>query len=130
MNWYNVNITNEIIIKKWKNAIFGDVSPKENIIQSNVTEKTALLENQLRKNGISDENSTESAENIIASDVMNIVVDDIQKSKENGKIKIKLKDNMQVNNNYTIDIEFSGKISDNLIGLYRTSYNTTEGESR
>lgn len=130
MNWYNVNITNEIIIKKWKNAIFGDVSPKENIIQSNVTEKTALLENQLRKNGISDENSTESAENIIASDVMNIVVDEIQKSKENGKIKIKLKDNMQVNNNYTIDIEFSGKISDNLIGLYRTSYNTTEGESR
>ncbi|XP_044756768.1 aminopeptidase N-like [Coccinella septempunctata] len=131
LNWYNVNVTNKIIVRM--TTQLEKTEPEENNLDTSISTDFLGTEEQFDQEGISFKTAVKQAkhiENVLRSDGIEIGVNEIQKDKENAKLKIKLKDNMQVNKNYTIDIEFSGKISDNLIGLYRTSYNTTEGESR
>lgn len=58
---------------------------------------------------------------------------DIKKQEENRKMStytIHLANALQPGANYTLDIEFSGKILNNLVGLYTTSYTDSEGRKR
>lgn len=47
-----------------------------------------------------------------------------------SKFIITLEDSIEPDVNYTVEIRFSGNISDDLIGLYRTSYVNPKGEVR
>lgn len=54
----------------------------------------------------------------------------VEKSDENFKIKISLADVLERGKSYVIDIKFSGKILENLIGLYKTSYVDLSGNTK
>ncbi|KAL3276605.1 hypothetical protein HHI36_011977 [Cryptolaemus montrouzieri] len=142
LNWYNVHIDNQIVVERVTDVI-ENLLPERITVEGNVTEENNRVnETNLpnfetnnsftsnRRSFITAVEHAKNIENALKSEKINIAVTDVVKDKDNGKIKIKVKENLALNNNYTIIINFSGKILDNLIGLYKTSYNSTEGEIR
>lgn len=67
---------------------------------------------------------------LISSELVNIPVASIIRDPKNFKLSVKLYELMHQGRTYTVDIKFSGNITNNLIGLYRTSYTDLSGNVR
>lgn len=63
-------------------------------------------------------------------ETMSLPIQEIKRDQENYRLFIKMKNRLEKGKSYTIDIEFSGEISNNLKGLYKTSYIDPEGNTK
>lgn len=57
-------------------------------------------------------------------------IQEIKRDQKNYRLFIKMKNRLEKGKSYTIDVEFSGVILNNLIGLYKTSYVDLEGNTK
>ncbi|KAF7266417.1 hypothetical protein GWI33_020248 [Rhynchophorus ferrugineus] len=64
---------------------------------------------------------------IITSELLSLPIAEISKDKMNFKLIIKLEQALVKDETYTVDVKFSGNITNNLVGLYRTSYTDLSG---
>ena len=68
---------------------------------------------------------------MIADDDINVPdVIDVRLYPENQFILVELGDSLEENVEYILGLEFEGEMKDDLVGLYRSSYTTPEGDTR
>ena len=68
---------------------------------------------------------------MIANDDINVPdVIDVRMYPENQFILVELGDSLEENLEYNLGLEFEGEMKDDLVGLYRSSYTTPEGDTR
>ncbi|XP_072037073.1 aminopeptidase N-like [Amphiura filiformis] len=76
--------------------------------------------------------NTERVRLELADDVVGMVpnVVDVRLYPENHFILVELEDTLEENVEYLLTVEFQGKLQDDLVGLYRSSYTTPLGDTR
>ncbi|EEZ99313.2 aminopeptidase-like protein [Tribolium castaneum] len=75
----------------------------------------------------SENNSTD--EILIGAEAKSLMIQEVYKE-ENYKLYITMKNLLEAGHNYTINIKFSGNITNNLAGFYRTSYKDLSGQRK
>ncbi|KAK9874638.1 hypothetical protein WA026_005464 [Henosepilachna vigintioctopunctata] len=140
MNWYDFQKNESVVIERVTRTIDGLLQDENGTLsetpQVNDTLLVASIEDEQETvtSGMKSIKSTiDYAPNLelaLKHQVFNLRIASITKEEETRKIKIRMGGNLKMNGTYKIDIKFSGRILDNLIGLYRTSYNTRDGEIR
>lgn len=68
--------------------------------------------------------------NVIESEVTVVPISSHSEYKDDERYSIRFTRPLQPKHNYSLSIEFRGNITDNLIGLYKTSYTDSEGIER
>ncbi|XP_072036065.1 aminopeptidase N-like [Amphiura filiformis] len=76
--------------------------------------------------------NTEKVRLELADDFVGTVPDviDVRLYPENQFILVELEDTLEANSEYLLTVEFEGKLQDDLVGLYRSSYTTPQGDKR
>ncbi|XP_063908739.1 aminopeptidase N-like isoform X2 [Zophobas morio] len=75
-----------------------------------------------------EDNSTD--EILIGAESTQLVIQEVYKEEENFKLIIVMRNLLEVDHNYTINIKLTSNITNNLAGFYRTSYKDLNGQSR
>ncbi|XP_044259104.1 aminopeptidase N-like [Tribolium madens] len=75
----------------------------------------------------SENNSTD--EILIGAEAKSLIIQEVYKE-DNSKLYITMKNLLESGHNYTINVKFSGNITNNLAGFYRTSYKDLLGEKK
>ncbi|KAK5649364.1 hypothetical protein RI129_000393 [Pyrocoelia pectoralis] len=65
-----------------------------------------------------------------APEVIHLEIENIEEVKDMSRYIIHLVTELEAGKNYTVNLQFSGMISNNLLGLYRTKYLSPDGSTR
>jgi hypothetical protein len=98
--------------------------------QPDIYQKNATAPNNTVIIVDADEGNNSTDEVLIGRETTSLVIQEVYKEAENYKLIIVMRNLLEVDHNYTINIKFSGNITNNLAGFYRTSYKGLEGETR
>jgi hypothetical protein len=98
--------------------------------QPDIYQKNATAPNNTVIIVDADESNNSTDEVLIGRETTSLVIQEVYKEAENYKLIIVMRNLLEVDHNYTINIKFSGNITNNLAGFYRTSYKGLEGETR
>lgn len=61
---------------------------------------------------------------------LSLEIQEIKRDQKNYRLFIKMKNRLEKGKSYTIDIQFSGEILNDLRGLYKTSYVDLDGTTK
>lgn len=75
-------------------------------------------------------NSTDDQDVIIGTETTNLIIQEVYREEDSFKLVIVLRNLLEINHNYTLNIKFTGNISNNLVGFYRTNYKDLSGNTR
>lgn len=67
---------------------------------------------------------------VVRFNTVKVLVNEVSKDEDNYKLTIYTGSPLKSGHNYTVEIEFSGQILNNLIGLYKTSYVDLSGRKK
>lgn len=67
---------------------------------------------------------------LIGAESKSLFIQEVYKEEENFKLIIVMKDLLEVDHNYTVNIKLTSNITKNLAGFYRTSYKDIHGKTR
>lgn len=73
-------------------------------------------------------NSTD--EILIGAETTSLPIQEVYKEEDNFKLFIIMRNLLEADHNYTINIKFAGNITNNLAGFYRTNYKDLSGHTR
>lgn len=115
---------------KSQNLTSHNITRREIIDEEDVTTESSDEEEVLVTTELPEPTEVISQKAVVAQEVRPLEIFEVIRDVPNLKLTIALNERLYKDQIYTIDIKFTGNITNNLVGFYRTSYTDLEGNVR